>query len=69
MALKTRTRCYSFDQSVRKINDRLVLNMMNKNGNTFPERVEEVEQCSGYYCRVGTHIHTTIISTFSDRGI
>ena len=38
MALKTRTRCYSFDQSVRKINDRLVLNMMNKNGNTFPDR-------------------------------
>ena len=30
MALKTRTRCYSFDQSVRKCNDRLVINMINK---------------------------------------
>ena len=29
MSLKTRTRCYSFDQSVRKCNDRLV-HMMNK---------------------------------------
>ena len=39
MALKTRTRCYSFDQSVRKSNERLVLNMINKNVITFPDRV------------------------------
>ena len=30
MALKTRTRCSSFDQSVRKCNDRLVVNMRDK---------------------------------------
>ena len=39
MALKTRTRCYSFHQSVRKCNDYLVSNMINKNGNIFPDRV------------------------------
>ena len=39
MALKTRTRCYSFDQSVRKCNDRLNVNMMNKNVIIFPDRV------------------------------
>ena len=38
MALKTRTRCYSFDQSVRKCNERLVVNMINKIGITFPYR-------------------------------
>ena len=38
MALKTRTRCYSFDQSVQKCSDRLVVNMMNRNGITFPDR-------------------------------
>ena len=39
MTLKTRTRCYSFDQSVRKCNDRLVVNVINKNVIIFPERV------------------------------
>ena len=39
MALKTRTTCSSFDQYVRKCNDRLGVNMMNKNGITFPDRV------------------------------
>ena len=39
MALKTRTRCYSFDQSVRKCNGRLVVNMKNKNICIFPDRV------------------------------
>ena len=39
MALKTRTRCYYFDQSVRKCNDHLVFIMMNKNGITFPDGV------------------------------
>ena len=29
--LKTRTRCYSFDQSVRKCNDRLGVTMINNN--------------------------------------
>ena len=39
MPLKTRTKCYSFDRSVRKCNDRLGLNMMNKNCISFPDRV------------------------------
>ena len=39
MALKTRTRCYSFDQSVRKCNDHLVVNMISNNRITFPDRV------------------------------
>ena len=39
MALKTRTRCYSFDQSVRKCNDRVGVNMMNKNCIKFSDRV------------------------------
>ena len=39
MALKTRTRCYFFDQSVRKCNERLVVNIINKNGIIFPDRV------------------------------
>ena len=39
MALKIRTRCYSFDQSVRKCDDRLVVNMMNKNYIIFPNSV------------------------------
>ena len=39
MALKTRTRCYSFVQSVRKCNDRLGSHMTNKNCITFPDRV------------------------------
>ena len=36
IALKTRTRCYSFDQYVRKCNDNLVVNMMSI---IFPDRV------------------------------
>ena len=39
IALKTRTRCYSFDQHVRKCNDSLVLSMIDKNCIIFPERV------------------------------
>ena len=39
MALKTQTLRYSFDQSVQKCNDRLDVNMMNKNINRFPDRV------------------------------
>ena len=39
MALKTRTRCYSFDQSLRKCNASLVVNMMNENCIIFPDRV------------------------------
>ena len=39
MALKTRTRCYWFDQSVRKCDGSLVVNMMNKNCIIFPDRV------------------------------
>ena len=39
MAFKTRTRCYSFDQYVRKLNDRLVLTMINKNRILFPDSV------------------------------
>ena len=39
MPLKTRTRCYSFDQSARKCNDRLNLNKINKNCITFSNRV------------------------------
>ena len=31
IALQTRTRCYSFDQYVRKCNNRLDINTMNKN--------------------------------------
>ena len=31
IALQTRTRCYSFDQYVRKCNDRLDINTINKN--------------------------------------
>ena len=38
-ALKTRTRCYSFDQYVRKCNDSLVFNMMAKKSFFFPDRV------------------------------
>ena len=39
IVLQTRPRCYSFDQSVRKCNDSLVVNMINKNCNIFPDRV------------------------------
>ena len=39
MALKTRTRCYSFDQSLRECNRSLSINMMNKNCVIFPDRV------------------------------
>ena len=39
MALKNRTRCYSFDQYVRKCNDSLVVDMINKNCNLFPDRM------------------------------
>ena len=39
MALKTRTRCYPFDQSLRKCNRSLVVNMMNKNCIILPDRV------------------------------
>ena len=38
IALKTRTRCYSFDQYVRKCNDGLVVNTMKK-CIIFPDRV------------------------------
>ena len=39
IALKTRTRCYSFDQYVRKCNDSLGVNMINKNCIIFLDRV------------------------------
>ena len=39
IALKTRTRCYSFDRYVRKCNDSLVFNMMAKKIIIFPDRV------------------------------
>ena len=39
IALKTRTRCYSFDQCLRKCNGSLVVNMINKNCIIFPDRV------------------------------
>ena len=39
MALKPRTRCYSFDQSLRECNVSLAVNMMNKNCTIFPDRV------------------------------
>ena len=39
MAFKTRTRCYSFDQYVRKLNDGLDVNMINKKCLIFPDRV------------------------------
>ena len=39
IALKSRTRCYSFDQYVRKCNDSLVLNMINKKCIIFPDIV------------------------------
>ena len=39
MALKTRTRCYSFDQSLRECNRNLSIDMMNKNCTIFPDRV------------------------------
>ena len=38
-ALKTRTRCYSFDQSLRECNGSLSINMMNKSCIIFPDRV------------------------------
>ena len=38
IALKTRTRCYSFDQYVRKCNDSLVVNMIKKCF-IFPDKV------------------------------
>ena len=38
MALKTQTRCYSFDQSLRECNESLAVNMM-KNCIIFPDRV------------------------------
>ena len=43
MALKTRTRSYSFDRYVRKGNDRQVLNMINNNCILFPDRVVSTE--------------------------
>jgi len=39
IALQTRTRCYSFDQYVRKCNDRLDINTINKNCILFTDRV------------------------------
>ena len=39
IALKTRTRCYSFDQYLRKCNDSVVVSMMNKNCIIFPDKV------------------------------
>ena len=38
-ALKTRTRCYFFDQSLRECDESLSINMMNKNCIIFPDRV------------------------------
>ena len=43
MAFKTRTRFYSFDQYVRKCNDRLVVNMINK-------KLHCISGQSGIYC-------------------
>ena len=40
--IKTRTRCYSFDQYVRKCNDSLVVNMIIKNCIILPEIVSTV---------------------------
>ena len=54
MALKTRSLYYSFDPSVRKCNDHLV-NMMNKNGITFPDRVVSATLC--YCCCVKHAAH------------
>ena len=51
IALKTRTRCYSFDQYVRKCNDSLVVNMMNKNALYF--RTEWYLLC---YCCCVKHL-------------
>ena len=53
MALKTRTWCYSFDQYVRKCNDRLVVNMINKITMCF--RTEWHLLC--YCCRVKHPAH------------
>ena len=39
MALKTQTRCYSFDQSLRERNRFSSIDMMNKNCIIFPDRV------------------------------
>ena len=39
MALKTQTRWYSFDQSLRERNRCLSIDMMNKNCIIFPDRV------------------------------
>ena len=39
MALKTRTRCYSFDQSLRECSASLSIGMMNKNCILSPDRV------------------------------
>ena len=58
------------DTSVRKCDDVFVDHINNEMVVTFPNRlVEGVAPCSGFECHVGTHIHSTIISTFSDRGI
>ena len=46
MALKTQTRCYSFDHSVRKCNDSLVL-YMNK---IVPGTRYYISGQSGFYC-------------------
>ena len=54
MALKTRTRCYSFDQSVRKCNDRSGINMINDNRIIFP-KTEWYLLC--YCCRVKHPAH------------
>ena len=37
--IKNRTRCYSFDQSLRECNGSLSINMINKNCTIFPDRV------------------------------
>ena len=42
MALKTRIRCYSFDQSVRKCDGSLVVSRINKSYVIFPDRVRDI---------------------------
>ena len=51
IALKNRTRCYSFDQYVRKCNDSLVFNMMAKKIIIFPDRVVS----TACYCQHPAH--------------
>ena len=56
IALKSRTRCYSFDQSVRKCNDGFVVNMITKIASCF--RTEWYLLC--YCCCVKHPAHRNI---------